>query len=76
MKGTTANAVSVGFTDTELSAKMTPEVRHASLSRQSLGERAALPEDIADAVGFLCGPDSRWVTGSVLSADGGFVKIV
>ncbi|KAG9528586.1 NAD(P)-binding protein, partial [Aureobasidium melanogenum] len=80
MKGTTANTVAVGFTETDMVSKMPPAMREAVnqnvLAKQSLGPRVALPEDIADVVGFLCGPDSRWVTGSVVSADGGFVKIV
>ncbi|KAH0345744.1 NAD(P)-binding protein, partial [Aureobasidium melanogenum] len=80
MKGTTANTVAVGFTETDMVSKMPPPMREAVnknvLAKQSLGPRAALPEDIADVVGFLCGLDSRWVTGSVVSADGGFVKVV
>lgn len=80
MKGTTANTVAVGFTETDMVSKMPPPMREAVnqnvLAKQSLGPRVALPEDIADVVGFLCGPDSRWVTGSTVSADGGFVKIV
>ncbi|KAH0283913.1 NAD(P)-binding protein [Aureobasidium namibiae CBS 147.97] len=80
MKGTTANTVAVGFTETDMVSKMPPPMRQAVnqhvLAKQSLGPRAALPEDIADVVGFLCGPDSRWVTGSVVSADGGMVKIM
>ncbi|THV98686.1 NAD(P)-binding protein [Aureobasidium pullulans] len=80
MKGTTANTVAVGFTETDMVSKMPPLMREAVnqnvLAKQSLGPRAALPEDIADVVGFLCGPDSRWVTGSVVSADGGMVKIM
>jgi len=80
MKGTTANTVAVGFTETDMVSKMPPAMREAVnqnvLAKQSLGSRAALPEDIADVVGFLCGPDSRWVTGSVVSADAGMVKIM
>lgn len=80
MKGTTANTVAVGFTETDMVSKMPAPMREAInqnvLAKQSLGPRAALPEDIADVVGFLCGPDSRWVTGSVVSANGGFVKIL
>jgi 3-oxoacyl-[acyl-carrier protein] reductase len=80
MKGTTANTVAVGFTETDMVSKMPPAMREAVnqnvLAKQSLGPRAALPEDIADVVGFLCGPDSRWVTGSVVSADAGMVKIM
>ena len=80
MKGTTANTVAVGFTETDMVSKMPPAMREAVnqnvLAKQSLGPRAALPEDIADVVGFLCGPDSRWVTGSVVSDDAGMVKIM
>ena len=33
--------------------------------------RLGTPEDIAEAVRFLIGPESSWITGQVIAADGG-----
>ena len=35
--------------------------------------RAGTPEEVAGAVSFLCGPDSRYVHGQVLAVNGGLV---
>lgn len=35
------------------------------------GGRAAYPEEIADLVGMICSPESAWMTGSLVSANGG-----
>jgi 3-oxoacyl-[acyl-carrier protein] reductase len=69
----TANVVSPGATDTEMLRAANPgetfedEVAHTALGR--LGQ----PEDIAAVVAFLAGPDSGWISGQNLSADGGFL---
>lgn len=72
-RGITANVVSPGATDTEMLRAANPgatfedEVAHTALSR--LGQ----PADIAAVVAFLAGPDSGWISGQNLSADGGFL---
>lgn len=64
MKGTTSNAVSVGFTDTNATRKVPPQVRErieqVVLSRQSLGPQVASSEDVAGVVGFLCEETVAW----------------
>jgi NAD(P)-dependent dehydrogenase (short-subunit alcohol dehydrogenase family) len=40
-------------------------------SRRSVAGRLGRPEDIAPIVAFLLGPDSRWIRGQVVVADGG-----
>jgi NAD(P)-dependent dehydrogenase (short-subunit alcohol dehydrogenase family) len=40
------------------------------LAQQPLG-RLGEPEEVADAIRFLCGPESRWITGQNLTIDGG-----
>jgi len=78
MNGTTCNAVSVGFTDTDSTRYMPSQVRDPMqqfvFKMQSLGSRLASAEDIADAIGFLCGNDSRWITGQTIGLNGGFYK--
>ena len=72
-RGITANIVSPGATDTDLLRAANPgetfedDVAHTALKR--LGQ----PEDIAGVVAFLAGPDSGWISGQNLSANGGFV---
>ncbi len=67
------NVVSGGYIDTA-SMRLNPErdrlVEHV-LSRTPAG-RVGRPEDLAEVVGFLCTPESGWIRGQVLIADGGF----
>jgi NAD(P)-dependent dehydrogenase (short-subunit alcohol dehydrogenase family) len=49
-----------------------PDARERILSSLSL-PRMGTPEDVAGTVGFLCGPDSAYVTGAVLPVDGGLM---
>lgn len=78
MAGTTANAVTVGLTETESVMMCPPDALegfknefHPLQSIPKFGQ----PEDVADVVGLLCGRDARWITGSVVSASGGGIKI-
>ncbi|OWY47666.1 NAD(P)-binding protein [Alternaria alternata] len=75
--GTTVNAVSVGLTDTPGLRSFPPEAVRA-LKEQRLpkvkvaeGGRIGQAEDVADVVGFLVSEQSRWVSGSVMAANGG-----
>ena len=66
------NAVSPGFVDTPLTELVTlaPGVLEDYLENTPLG-RAAKPEDVADAVLFLCSTKASWMTGEVLDLNGG-----
>jgi 3-oxoacyl-[acyl-carrier protein] reductase len=66
--GITVNAVDPGPTD---SGWMTPNLQKDLLPRFSLG-RLGRPEDAANLVTFLAGPDSGWITGQILRSRGGF----
>ncbi|GAA1935309.1 SDR family oxidoreductase [Kitasatospora viridis] len=70
-RGITVNSVAPGAVETErVSATVAPEVLR-QWGRSNAFGRLARPQDIADVVGFLAGPDSRWVTGQNLRASGG-----
>ncbi len=71
-RGITANAVAPGFIETEMTDKLPPDAREQMLARVPLG-RAGQAEDVANAAVFLAGPDAAYVTGQVLTVDGGMV---
>jgi NAD(P)-dependent dehydrogenase (short-subunit alcohol dehydrogenase family) len=68
----TVNAVAPGPISTELFLKGKTETQIDQLSKLSPLERLGQPEDIANVVSFLAGPDGGWVNGQVLRANGGF----
>jgi 3-oxoacyl-[acyl-carrier protein] reductase len=69
----TANAVAPGPTATALFLDGKPQAVIDQLSRLAPLERLGQPEDIANVVAFLAGPDGAWVNGQVLRANGGIV---
>ncbi|KAJ4127719.1 hypothetical protein NW768_007991 [Fusarium equiseti] len=79
MAGTTANAVTAGLTETDAVMDCGPEAvkrfQDEFFPLQS-SPKFGQPEDVGDVVGMLCGHDGRWITGSVVSASGGCIKIV
>ncbi|MCS7238554.1 MAG: 3-oxoacyl-[acyl-carrier-protein] reductase [Thermoguttaceae bacterium] len=66
----TVNAVAPGFIGTEMSAKLGQEVIEEIKQRTPLG-RLGDPQDVADAVLFLCSEAAGFITGHVLVVDGG-----
>ena len=79
MAGTTVNSVTVGLTASSMYDNLPAEVKKSAedtfLPGQLLGRDVASCEDVADVIGFLCGRDSRWVTGSVVAANGGTIHV-
>ena len=71
-KNVTVNAIAPGFIMTEMTAKMPDKVLDMMREKAPLG-RLGEPEDIANACLFLASDESRFVTGTVLSVDGGVV---
>jgi 3-oxoacyl-[acyl-carrier protein] reductase len=70
-RGITVNTVSPGATETDmLRDNNSPESMEMMRGMSPLG-RIGQPEDVADVVGFLVGPDGRWMTGQNLRAGGG-----
>lgn len=68
--GTTVNVVAPGLVDTPLTRDLPAQVRDTALTESVLG-RIAQPDDVADAVVFLCSSRARHITGAVLRVDGG-----
>jgi 3-oxoacyl-[acyl-carrier protein] reductase len=68
----TVNAVAPGPVGTELFLSGKTEEQVAELTRLAPLERLGEPEDIANVVSFLAGPDGGWVNSQVLRANGGF----
>ncbi|HAS74992.1 MAG TPA: 3-oxoacyl-ACP reductase [Clostridiales bacterium UBA8960] len=71
-KGIRVNAVAPGFTMTPMVAKMPEKVIDMMKGKSPLGKLAS-PEDIANAYLFLASDEAAFVTGTVLSVDGGVV---
>lgn len=70
-RGIRVNGLAPGVVDTEMSSFVrSDEGRDFVLGIQAL-QRVAQPEDIADAALFLASDASRWITGDILSVDGG-----
>ena len=67
----TVNAIAPGPTATDLFLKGKPEELIQRLSNLAPLERLGQPEDIANTVAFLAGPDAGWINGQVLRANGG-----
>jgi 3-oxoacyl-[acyl-carrier protein] reductase len=69
-RGVNCNAIAPGFIETEMTEVLPQKVKDGAkliIPMQRFGK----PEDIARVVAFLAGPDSSYMTGQVLSVDGG-----
>jgi 3-oxoacyl-[acyl-carrier protein] reductase len=71
-RGITVNALAPGFIETDMTGGLSEEVRSGILKQVPLGAFGKV-EDISNAALFLAGPDSRYITGQVLTVDGGMV---
>jgi 3-oxoacyl-[acyl-carrier protein] reductase len=70
----TVNAVAPGFIPTDLTKDLPTELKETSLGSIPLG-RWGTPEEIAYAVAFLASDQAAYITGHVLSVDGGMVMM-
>ena len=69
-RGINCNAIAPGFIETEMTEAMTDKAKEATIAMIPLG-RTGQTEDIAKAVLFLASDMSDYITGQVISVDGG-----
>jgi 3-oxoacyl-[acyl-carrier protein] reductase len=68
----TCNVVCPGFIDTDMTKGLGDDLRKMLLSKIPLA-RLGQPEDVAGVVAFLCSPAASYMTGQILTVDGGMV---
>ena len=68
----TVNALAPGFITTGMAQDLPEETQNQILSRIPMG-RFGVPEDVAEAVQFLCSEGAGYITGQVLTIDGGLI---
>ena len=71
-RGITVNAIAPGFIETDMTAELNEAVRAEILKKIPLGTLGQA-DDIAAAALYLAAPSGRYVTGQVLTVDGGMV---
>lgn len=69
-RGITVNAVAPGFVDTEMTEVLSDSVKEAACTQIPLG-RFGKPSDIANMVAYLASDKAAYITGQVISVDGG-----
>jgi 3-oxoacyl-[acyl-carrier protein] reductase len=68
----TVNAVAPGFIETDMTSELAEDWKKMVVTLTPLG-RMGRPEDVAQAVAFFVSDEAAFITGQVLSVDGGFV---
>ena len=71
-RGITCNAIAPGFIQSKMTEMLPDKIKESYLGSIPLG-RFGTPEDVANAVGFLSGDESNYITGQVIYIDGGMV---
>ena len=64
------NAIAPGFIESKMTEGLPDEIKRSCMDSTSL-KRFGKPEDVANAVAWLCGDDASYVTGQVIGVNGG-----
>lgn len=73
-RGVTVNVVAPGFIDTDMTKALSDEQRQVMLDQVPM-VRLGLPDDIANAVGFLASDSASYITGETINVNGGMHMI-
>lgn len=71
-RGVTVNAIAPGFIETDMTSDLNAELKTNILKAIPMGKFGAA-DDIAEAALFLASPGARYITGQVMTVDGGMV---
>lgn len=71
-RGLTVNAVAPGFIESDMTDVLSDDVKEMYSKAIPLGKMGK-PEDVANAVKFLCSDMSKYITGQVIQVDGGML---
>ncbi len=69
-RGVTVNAVAPGFIETDMTAVLPDNIKETHLQKIPLG-RLGRPEDVAEAVYWLCSRAAGYITGQIIHVNGG-----
>ena len=69
----TSNVIAPGYIETDMTSFLTDEQKDNIIEQLSI-KRIGKPEDIANIVSFLCTDESEYITGQVISVDGGITS--
>jgi 3-oxoacyl-[acyl-carrier protein] reductase len=69
-RGVTVNAVAPGFIDTEMTAVLPEKVKESFMQQIPMG-KIGKPEDVAEAVYWLCSDAASYITGQIIHVNGG-----
>lgn len=72
LSGITVNCVAPGVIDTDMNGKLSPETM-AELKESTPLNRIGAPRDVAETVLFLASESASFITGQIISVDGGFI---